>query len=158
MGAEKRKFPRLKIDLLARIEMADGSTAPGTMLDLSQGGVRLKVRQPGNLPEQFLLRLAGGVRRWSRIAWRSDTEIGVEFLAAPQEPADGAAKRAVVIKCPNTGKRVATGIQLMEPHDLNTLSTARRFTQCPSCRVVHGWTPADAFLEEIPNSCQASPP
>jgi len=151
MGAEKRKYPRLEIDLLARIEMADGSTAPGTMLDLSPGGARLKVRQAGNLPEQFLLQLGGTVRRWSRIAWRSNTEIGVEFLAPPQEPADSAGKRAVLIKCPKTGKRVATGVQLTAPHDLNTLSTARRFTQCPSCKVVHGWTPADAFLEELPD-------
>jgi hypothetical protein len=152
MGAEKRKFPRRKIDILAQIEMADASTAPGTVLDLSQGGVRLKVRQAGNLPEQFLLKLGSRVQRWSRIAWRSDTEIGVEFLAVPQEPTDDTAKRAVLIKCPNTGKRVATGIQLTAPHDLNKMSTARRFTQCPSCKVVHGWTPADAFLAEPPST------
>ena len=152
MGIEKRKFPRRRIDLLAQIEMADASTARGTVLDLSQSGARLKVWQAANLPEQFLLKLGRRVQRWSRIAWRSDTEVGVEFLAVPQEPADEAAKRSVFIKCPKTGKRVATGIQLTVPHDLNKMSAARRFTRCPSCKVVHGWTPAEAFLQEPPST------
>jgi hypothetical protein len=149
MGIDNRKHPRRKIGAPARIGMVDGSTAAAGVLDISQGGARLKVRQPGILPEQFLLNLGGKLERWSRIAWRSDKEIGVEFLATPQEAADPAAKRAVFIKCPRTGKTIRTGIQLTVPSDLDRISNTRRFTQCPVCKVVHSWLPSEASLDEV---------
>lgn len=150
MGIENRKHPRLKIGLPARIGMADDSIVAASVLDISQDGARLKVRYPGILPEQFLLDLGGRIKRWSHIVWRSDKEIGVEFLATPQECNDPAAKRAVLIKCPRTGKSIQTGIQLTATGDLAKISTARRFTQCPICKVVHGWTPSDASLDKVP--------
>jgi PilZ domain len=129
--------------------MADGSTARGAVLDLSQGGVRLKVRQPDILPEQFLLKLGSRIQRWSRIAWCSGQEIGVEFLAASRDPTGRVAKRSVLIRCPKTGKHIPTGIRLTALDDLNKISRARRLTQCSLCNVIHGWTPADAYLEEL---------
>jgi hypothetical protein len=150
MGTENRKFARRSIDLIVRLEMADGSAFRGTLLDLSQGGARLKVRYPQNLPEQFMLKLAGKLHRWSRIAWRSAQEIGVEFLSAPQTPADSEARRLVLIKCPKTGKSISTGIRLTVADDLDRLSRARRFTQCRTCKAVHGWLPSDASLEPAP--------
>src|ERR1019366_8902053 len=109
-------------------------------------GVRLKVGSPDSLPEQFMLKLADKLHRWSRIAWRSSEEIGVEFLSAPQAPADSKAKRSVLIQCPRTGRRISTGIRLTVADDLKILSGVRRFTQCPCCKVVHGWMPSDASL------------
>jgi hypothetical protein len=147
MESENRKFNRRNIDLAVQIELADGSTVRGILLDLAEGGVRLKVRHPANLPEQFMLKLGERLHRWARIAWRSTEEIGVEFLPAPQAPADGEAKRSVLIRCPKTGRNIPTGIRLTAADDLGKLSRARRFTQCPVCKVVHGWLPSDASLE-----------
>jgi hypothetical protein len=156
MRTENRKSTRRSIDLIVHIEMADGSGFRGALLDLSQGGARLKVRNPQNLPEQFMLKLAGKLQRWSRIAWRSAQEVGVEFLSAPRALADGEAKRLVLIKCPRTGKSISTGIRLTVADDLEKLSRAPRFTQCRSCRAVHGWLPSDASLEPIPKAPAAA--
>jgi len=146
METENRKFTRRNIDLVVQIEIGDGSAVSGVLLDLSQGGARLKVSNPDSLPEQFMLKLSDKLYRRSRIAWRSADEIGVELLSAPQAPADVEAKRSVLIKCPRTGRNISTGIRLTVADDLSKLSNARRFTQCPSCKVVHGWTPSDASL------------
>jgi hypothetical protein len=147
--AEHRRFPRRDIELGVQISMVDGSTVRATLLDLAEGGVRLKVAQPEILPEQFLLKLDRRIERWSRIAWRSEEEIGVEFLKMPQEATETAAKRVVLITCPNTGRPIPTGIWLTAPGDLEKLSNARRLTQCPHCKIVHGWTPADGCLEAV---------
>jgi hypothetical protein len=152
MESESRKFNRRIIDPAVQIELADGSTVRGVLLDLSEGGVRLKVRHPENLPEQFMLKLGERLHRWSRIAWRSTEEIGVEFSPAPQASADREAKRSVLIRCPNTGRNIPTGIRLTAADDLGKLSRARRFTQCPVCKVVHGWLPSDASLEPAPSA------
>jgi len=146
MEAENRKFTRRNIDLVVQIEIDDGSTVCGALLDLSQGGVRLKVSDPDSLPKQFMLKLSDKLHRRSRIAWRSTEEIGVEFLSAPQALADSEAKHSVLIKCPRTGRSISTGIRLTVADDLNKLSGVRRFTRCPSCNVVHGWTPSDVSL------------
>ena len=152
MGAEQRKFPRHRIELVAQIWMVDGLTTRAVLLDLSETGVRLKVPNPHILPEQFLLKMDSRIQRWARIIWRSDQEIGVEFLQAPQAPGEPAIKRAVLITCPNTGRQISTGIWLTGPSDLTNISNVRRLTQCPHCKVVHGWTPAEAVVEEAENS------
>jgi hypothetical protein len=84
MGAEQRKFPRRGIELVVQIRMVDGSIARAVLLDLSQSGARLKVPNPHILPEQFLLKMDSRIQRRARIVWRSDQEIGVEFLQAPK--------------------------------------------------------------------------
>jgi hypothetical protein len=146
MNTENRKFNRRNIDLAVHIELADGSTVRGTLVDLAEGGVRVKVRHPDNLPDQFMVKLGERLHRWSRIAWRSTDEIGVEFVAAPQAPADSETKHSVLIKCPKTGRNIPTGIRLTAADDLGKLSRARRFTQCPCCKTVHSWLPSEALL------------
>lgn len=145
--SDKRKFPRRNIDLTAQIEMVDGSTLACELADLSQGGVRLKVRHPDNLPEQFRIKLSSRLHRWARVAWRSADEVGVEFLAAPQVPAEEAARRTLFIVCPKARKLIPTGVRLTSASDIEKLSPVRRFTQCPRCAAVHGWMPSDATLE-----------
>jgi hypothetical protein len=146
MTTENRKFNRRNIDQVVQIELADGSSVRGVVLDLSETGVRLKVRYPDNLPEQFMVKLGERLHRWSRIASRSTDEIGVDFLPAPLAPADSEAKHSVLIKCPKTGKNISTGLRLTAADDLGKLSRARRFTQCPCCKTVHSWLPSDASL------------
>jgi hypothetical protein len=143
---EKRKYNRRNIDLAVHIELADGSTVRGILADLSEAGVRVKVRHPDNLPDQFMVKLGERLHRWSRIAWRSADEIGVEFLPAPLASAANETKHSVLIRCPNTGRNIATGVRLTAADDLGKLSRARRFTQCPCCKTVHSWLPSDASL------------
>jgi hypothetical protein len=146
MQAENRKFARRNIDLMVQIETDDGSTVNGALLDVSQSGARVKVSDSDRLPEQFLLKLSDELHRRARIAWRSDEEIGAEFLSSPQAPSDSEAQRSVLIQCPRTGRNISTGIRLTVADDLGKLSNVRRFTQCPHCKVVHGWTPGNASL------------
>jgi hypothetical protein len=150
MKADNRKFNRRGIDLTIQIELGDGSTARGTLLDLSEGGVRLKVRYPDNLPEQFLVKLTSRLERWARVVWRSAEEVGVEFLATPQAPPEAEPKHPVLIRCPKTGRNISTGVRLTAADDLAKLSRARRFTQCPCCKAVHSWLPSDAVLAPPP--------
>jgi hypothetical protein len=150
MGTENRKFARRDIDLTIQIDVADGSTAGGVLVDLSQGGARLKVSGPDRLPEQFMLKLSESLQRWVRIAWRSIDEIGVEFVSAPQTQIDKKGKVSAHITCPKTGRTISTGFQLTTASDLSNLSDIRRFTQCRHCKVVHGWNPRDASLTVIP--------
>ena len=148
MGVEKRKFARHDIDRVVQIETPDGSSVRGVLADLSQGGVRIKVGNPAKLPDQFMLKLSDKVHRWSRIAWRSAKEVGVEFLAAPHALPDSKSARPVFIRCPRTGRGISTGIRLTIANDLSKLSNVRRFAQCPHCKVVHGWNPTEALLTE----------
>jgi hypothetical protein len=150
MGTENRKFARRDIDLTIQIDVADSSTAGGDLVDLSQGGARLKVSRPDRLPEQFMLKLSESLHRWVRIAWRSMDEIGVEFVSPSQTPIDKKGKVGVHITCPKTGKTISTGFQLTTASDLSSLSDIRRFTQCAHCKVVHGWNPRDVSLTMIP--------
>jgi hypothetical protein len=144
--SENRKFARRNIDLDVEVETPDGSTISGVLLDLSQSGARVKVDNPDILPERLLLKLSDKIHRQSRIAWRSAEEIGVELLVAPVATSGEMKNHSVAIKCPKSGKEILTDIRLSAASDLSKLLDVRRFTQCPSCKVVHGWTPKDASL------------
>jgi hypothetical protein len=50
--------------------------------DESQGGARLVVDAPGEIPDDFYIymSLESRSRRHCRVAWRTDKEIGVQFL------------------------------------------------------------------------------
>lgn len=56
------------------------------VLDIWQGGAKLRLDQPGELPETFLLLCdEGTIRRECRPFWQSEDEIGVLFTeAAPR--------------------------------------------------------------------------
>jgi len=49
----------------------------------------------------------------------------------------------LMIKCPATGRRVSTGIEVCSTEGLPVV-TARM--QCPACGQVHRWTKDDAWL------------
>jgi PilZ domain len=148
MSAEKRTFERREINLGVEIESAAGRKFSGVLSDVSSGGVCLKTSDAGRLPEQFLLRLANELCRWSRIVWRGPEEVGVEFIPFPQASDDHAVKPSIFITCPDTGREISTGIQLT-CGDISKLSNIRRFTKCPHCRCLHGWTPKEAHPRRI---------
>lgn len=82
MKAESRKAPRRLLRYPAWIEERESAERECQIADVSKGGARLVVTSPDDVPQDFTLRLSqqAASRRKSRVVWRSDTEIGVEFL------------------------------------------------------------------------------
>lgn len=58
----------------------------------------------------------------------------------------------LIIKCPNTGRDISTGIET----DKDTFATMPNDvveTRCPHCRTKHSWRPRDArLIDAIPPS------
>src|SRR6476619_1985082 len=82
-SAEKRKNLRRSISYPAFIDLGDGSpTIECTLCDASQEGALLAVAEPDGVPDEFILALSsdGAARRRCRVAWRTENQIGVEFL------------------------------------------------------------------------------
>jgi hypothetical protein len=82
-SAEKRKNLRRSITYPAFIDLGDGSPAiECTLCDASEVGALLAVAEPNGVPDEFILALSsdGAARRRCRLAWRTDNQIGVEFL------------------------------------------------------------------------------
>lgn len=53
----------------------------------------------------------------------------------------------VMIKCPNTGKSVATGMEI-DPAAFDSTEFGDMHLECPECPEIHPWNQEDAFLEE----------
>ena len=82
-AAEKRKNLRRTVTYPAFIDLGDGSPARAcTLCDASQEGAQLAVADPDSLPDEFILALSsdGAARRRCRVVWRTETQVGVEFL------------------------------------------------------------------------------
>src|SRR6185295_12137004 len=82
-SAEKRKNFRRSIAYPAFIDRGDGSPAiECTLCDASQEGALLAVAEPSGVPDEFILALSsdGAARRRCRVAWRTEDQVGVEFL------------------------------------------------------------------------------
>lgn len=52
------------------------------VIDISPGGARLWVKTASHTPDEFLLWLTptGGVRRSCKVRWRTENDLGVQFL------------------------------------------------------------------------------
>jgi hypothetical protein len=84
---EQRRSIREHVQFPAWIEMRNRSQMRAcTVLDVSEGGARIMVSSPADLPNEFWLVFSkdGKRRRRCRIAWRSEEHIGVSYLGAPQ--------------------------------------------------------------------------
>jgi hypothetical protein len=82
-SAEKRRNLRRTITYPAFIDLGDGSPVlECTLCDASQDGAQLAVADPNRVPDEFILALSadGAARRRCRVAWRTEAQIGVEFL------------------------------------------------------------------------------
>ena len=85
-SAEKRKNLRRSISYPAFIDFGDGSpTIECTLCDASQEGALLAVAEPDGVPNEFILALSsdGATRRRYRKAWRTEDQVGIEFLKRP---------------------------------------------------------------------------
>ena len=79
----RRRHHRKVVGDTARIDLGDGAQPHVcTISDVSEAGARLYVKGMKDLPESFdLMLVAGGaVRRRCRIIWRSEGQVGVQFL------------------------------------------------------------------------------
>jgi PilZ domain len=146
MGPEHRKHRRRDISIPVQIKAVDGSYTSGELADVSETGARVKLGRPQSLPEQFMLLLTNHLNRWSRIVWRAGGEVGLEFIEDPHAGATDTDRLSVLFKCPRTHGAIQTGIHVDAADDLGRLPAIKRFTHCPHCDVVHGWTPSEAFL------------
>lgn len=83
MRREFRKSARHYIRQAARLVSADGaSLGVCVMHDISASGACLGSKTPGELPDNFILLLShdGRLRRLCSVVWRSEDELGVEFM------------------------------------------------------------------------------
>lgn len=87
---DRRSGRRQDLRYAARIEsLTDGTEIPCTLVDVSQTGARLLAREPEQVPDEFLLRLAVGRQalRHCAVVWRDGASIGVRFIIAPDAEA-----------------------------------------------------------------------
>jgi hypothetical protein len=85
--ANKRKHLRRTINYPAFLDFGDGTPwRECTMCDVSQEGAQLQVVDVEGVPDLFVLALRadGAARRQCRVAWRTKTQIGVEFVKPVQ--------------------------------------------------------------------------
>ena len=112
-SAEKRKNLRRSVTYPAFIDLADGSPSRVCSLcDASQEGAQLAVADPDALPDEFILALSadGAARRRCRIVWRTQTQVGVEFVRetnkkqtrSPGVPAQPLQQAALATTAPET--------------------------------------------------------
>jgi hypothetical protein len=81
-----RRFDRRAFDRIGALDVGDGSASTACeILDISEGGARLRPLMcgPDDVPDQFTLLLSscGRVRRACHVAWRSESDLGVQFRA-----------------------------------------------------------------------------
>jgi hypothetical protein len=84
---EQRRSIREQVQFPAWIGTGDNAQPREcTVVDVSDGGARIMVSSPIDLPREFWLLFTrdGKRRRRCRIAWQSDGQIGVAYLGPPQ--------------------------------------------------------------------------
>ena len=81
---EKRAIPRRPI--ATNVHMATGLGPPLSckLTDVSELGARIAVAEPSLAPQEFMILLSDKLTRWGRVSWRSDREIGIEFVGVPK--------------------------------------------------------------------------
>ena len=84
MTRETRRTKRKNFDHVALLDLGDGEQPrPCQVRDISDGGARIIVFIDTKvIPETFSLFLdpSAKVQRTCRVAWRSPTELGVQFV------------------------------------------------------------------------------
>ena len=54
----------------------------------------------------------------------------------------------IMVKCPNTGRALSTGIET-DRVGFDRLPNLLTYSLCPLCRLEHGWWKREAWLEEF---------
>jgi hypothetical protein len=89
LPTERRQCLRLGITIPALIYTGAGiPVCPCTVLDMSQGGGRIRLEANARVPDHFVLLFtnAGTVRRACRVVWRHDGYLGVAFSGRFDHP------------------------------------------------------------------------
>ena len=82
LPTERRQSLRMGVTIPALIYIRDGlPLRPCTVLDVSQGGGRVRLDTGGTVPDHFclLFNRTGTVQRACRVVWRQDCYLGVAF-------------------------------------------------------------------------------
>ena len=78
----RRRNPRRFINQPALLKTIDNLSllGRGMILDISEGGARVQVEAPAEVPDSFVLVLSEHAQTWRlcQIRWRSEDEIGIE--------------------------------------------------------------------------------
>jgi hypothetical protein len=78
--AESRKYPRMRVLKGAKIILGASSVLDCVVRDLTNVGVRVKIPNTVNLPEDVAITFDGGrTCRPCRVAWRTLSETGLQF-------------------------------------------------------------------------------
>jgi hypothetical protein len=81
---DTRRSKRKPFEYVGLLDFCDGGVPrPCEVRDISAGGARLVVfTDTSQIPDtvNLLLSASAAVRRLCRVAWRSPTEVGVEFV------------------------------------------------------------------------------
>ena len=123
-AAEKRKNLRRSIAYPAFIDRGNGSpTIECTLCDASQEGALLAVANPDNVPNEFILALSsdGAARRRCRVAWRTQDQVGVEFLKDFKKNAQPARRPAMPSSAPRSADASAPADPAVQV-DIDTLA------------------------------------
>ena len=81
---QDRRQQRRRNVRIASILTGNGKAAiPCVILDLSDGGARLHVHQPDEVPDRFrLLQIASSDENDCTVVWRRGNEMGVKFQSS----------------------------------------------------------------------------
>src|SRR5215203_1449734 len=83
---DNRKAARKPLHYPVAIEMGEGEATQLCMLsDASDTGARLTLEYPDAVLESFTMRLSqdGRIKRQCHVVWRSEHQIGLEFIKEP---------------------------------------------------------------------------
>ena len=124
--AEKRKNLRRTVTYPAFLDLGDGAPArPCKLRDASAEGAQLSVADPNSLPDEFILALSfdGAARRRCRVMWRTDDQVGVQFLkdSTTMRPAMRAPVTGAVEPAATSQDAEASGEQPADRVDIDTL-------------------------------------
>jgi hypothetical protein len=79
---ERRKLTRSRVLKGAKIVIGSASTIDCVVRNVTNSGARIQIANTIELPESLGLTFDGGFTvRACRVAWRSVTETGVQFLS-----------------------------------------------------------------------------
>ncbi len=80
-AGERRRSRRTRTLKLGQVLCPEGQRFDCTVLDISEGGARIRLAKQVSCPAHFTLRLTTGRSYRCEIAWRGDTELGMRFLS-----------------------------------------------------------------------------
>jgi hypothetical protein len=82
-NSEARRAKRKSFTCAGTLDIGGGALLPCEVADISDAGARVSIfSDPYGLPDLLALVLSpnGKVRRNCRVVWRSETQIGLQFL------------------------------------------------------------------------------